>query len=121
MAKSGSTYYVTLHTISDIVAYLKDKDKMKTLPPFVLPPPPIISPVTDEDAPQTPEQASASLGTSPVTETANNSATVTKEVNNGVAIARNIAEEGGFSVDDVFHEGEDIIHHRVETIRNALM
>eukprot|EP00957_Ditylum_brightwellii_P148252 11287749-Ditylum_brightwellii.AAC.1 len=75
MANSGSTYYVTLPTISDISAYLKDKDKMKTLPPFVLPPPPITSPVAYKDAPQTPMQASASLGTSPVTVTVNNSAT----------------------------------------------
>eukprot|EP00957_Ditylum_brightwellii_P139236 10612113-Ditylum_brightwellii.AAC.1 len=74
---------------------------MKTLPQFVLPPPPTISPVTNQDAPQTPDQASALLGTSPVTEIVNDSATVTKEVNNGMAIALDIAEEGGFCVDDV--------------------
>eukprot|EP00957_Ditylum_brightwellii_P020092 1515951-Ditylum_brightwellii.AAC.1 len=121
MANSGSTYYVTLHIISDITAYLKDKDKMKTLPPFVLLPPLITSPVANKDAPQTPMQASSSLGTSLVTETVNNSATLTKEVNNGVAIAREIAEEGGFCEDDVFHDGEDSMHHRVETICNAVM
>eukprot|EP00957_Ditylum_brightwellii_P078886 5998172-Ditylum_brightwellii.AAC.2 len=66
-------------------------------------------------------QASASLGTSPVTETVNNSATVTKEVNDGVAIARKIAEEGGFCEDDVLHDGEDSIHCRVETNCNAVM
>eukprot|EP00957_Ditylum_brightwellii_P129530 9880050-Ditylum_brightwellii.AAC.1 len=66
---------------------------MKTLPPFVLPAPPITSPVTNKDAPQTPMQALVSLGASPVTEAVNNSATVTKEVNNGVAITREIAEE----------------------------
>eukprot|EP00957_Ditylum_brightwellii_P122125 9313772-Ditylum_brightwellii.AAC.1 len=60
---------------------------MKTLPPFVLPPPPMTSPVTNKDAPQTPKHASASLGTSSVTETVINSATATKAVNNGVAIA----------------------------------
>eukprot|EP00957_Ditylum_brightwellii_P201171 15324377-Ditylum_brightwellii.AAC.1 len=83
MAKSGSTYYVTLHTTSDIIAYLKDKEKMKTLPPFALPPPPTTALSTNEDAPQTPKQALALLGTSPVTEA----------VNNGVAIACDIAEE----------------------------
>eukprot|EP00957_Ditylum_brightwellii_P104224 7938912-Ditylum_brightwellii.AAC.1 len=106
MAKSGSTYYVTLRTISDIIECLKDKDKMKTLPPFVLLQPSITSPETNEDAPQTPKQASASLGTSPVTETVINSATMTKDVSNGVAIACAIAEEGGLFVDNVFHEGE---------------
>eukprot|EP00957_Ditylum_brightwellii_P190033 14467403-Ditylum_brightwellii.AAC.1 len=60
---------------------------MKTLPPCVLPPPPIASPVTNKDAPQTPKQSSALLGTSPVTETVNDSATVTKEDNNGEKIA----------------------------------
>eukprot|EP00957_Ditylum_brightwellii_P146054 11121970-Ditylum_brightwellii.AAC.1 len=89
---------------------------MKTLLP-----PPITSHVTNKDAPQTPMQVSALLGTSHVTETVNNSATVTKEVNNSVAIAREIAEEGEFCVDDVFHDGEDSIYHRVETIRNAVM
>eukprot|EP00957_Ditylum_brightwellii_P048298 3665582-Ditylum_brightwellii.AAC.1 len=79
---------------------------MKTLPPFEVLPPPITSPVTNKDAPQTPMHASALLGTSPVTETVNDSITVTKEVNNGVAIARDIAEEDGFCVDDVFHDGE---------------
>eukprot|EP00957_Ditylum_brightwellii_P031421 2382356-Ditylum_brightwellii.AAC.1 len=94
---------------------------MKTLPSFVLLLPPSTSPVTNQDTPQTPKQASASLATSPVTETVSDSATVTKEVNNGVAIAHDIAEEGGFCLDDVFCEGEDSIHHRVETICNALM
>eukprot|EP00957_Ditylum_brightwellii_P153321 11668544-Ditylum_brightwellii.AAC.1 len=60
---------------------------MKALPPCVLLPPSITSLVTNKDAPQTPMQVSALLGTSPVSETVNNSATVTKEVNNGVAIA----------------------------------
>eukprot|EP00957_Ditylum_brightwellii_P113013 8618113-Ditylum_brightwellii.AAC.1 len=112
MAKSSSTCYVTLHTTSDIIAYLKDKDKMKTLPPFELLPPPTTAPLTNEDAPQTPKQASASLGTSSVTETVNNGAPVTEAVNNNVAIAYVIAEEGGFGVDDVFHEGETSIHCR---------
>eukprot|EP00957_Ditylum_brightwellii_P146055 11121971-Ditylum_brightwellii.AAC.1 len=94
---------------------------MKTLPPFVLLPQPIASPLTNKDAPQTPKQASALLGTSPVIETVNNIATVTKEVNNGVAIARDIAEEGGICVDDVFHEGDNSIHHRVEIIHNAVV
>eukprot|EP00957_Ditylum_brightwellii_P040955 3101030-Ditylum_brightwellii.AAC.1 len=94
---------------------------MKTLPLFVLPPPPATSPITNDDAPQTPKQASALMGTSSVTETVIDSATVTKAFNNGVAIARGIAEEGGFCVDDVFHEGESSIHCRVETIHNALM
>eukprot|EP00957_Ditylum_brightwellii_P087413 6653685-Ditylum_brightwellii.AAC.1 len=66
---------------------------MKTLPPIVLPPLPITSPVTYEDARQTPKQAPALLGTSPVTEKVINSATVTNKVNNGVAIACDIAEE----------------------------
>eukprot|EP00957_Ditylum_brightwellii_P187653 14289596-Ditylum_brightwellii.AAC.1 len=94
---------------------------MKTIPLFVLTPPPITSPVTNENAPQTPKQASALLDTSSVTETVINSATVTKEVNNCVAIPHDIAEEGGFCVDDVFHEEESSIHYRVETIHNALM
>eukprot|EP00957_Ditylum_brightwellii_P030623 2320715-Ditylum_brightwellii.AAC.1 len=94
---------------------------MKTLPPFKLPLPPTISSVTNKDAPQTPIQASALLGTLPVTETVNDNTTVTKEVNNGVAIAHDIAEEGGFYVDDVFHDGDDSIHHKVETIFNAVM
>eukprot|EP00957_Ditylum_brightwellii_P050081 3795998-Ditylum_brightwellii.AAC.1 len=85
---------------------------MKTLAPFVLPPPPITSPLANKDAPQTPKQASTLLGTSSVTETVINTATVTKAVNNGVAIARDIAEEGGFCLDDVFHEGESSIHCR---------
>eukprot|EP00957_Ditylum_brightwellii_P095472 7271859-Ditylum_brightwellii.AAC.1 len=94
---------------------------MKTLPPFVLLPPPIASPVTNKNSPQTHMQASSLFGTSHVTETVNSSTTVTKESNNGVAIARGIVEEGGFCVDDVFHDGEDSIHHRVETICNAVM
>eukprot|EP00957_Ditylum_brightwellii_P156747 11930602-Ditylum_brightwellii.AAC.1 len=65
---------------------------MKILPPFVLPPP-TTAPSTNEDVPQTSKQASASLGTSPVTETVNNGAPVTEAVNNGVAIACDIAEE----------------------------
>eukprot|EP00957_Ditylum_brightwellii_P124541 9491476-Ditylum_brightwellii.AAC.1 len=89
---------------------------MKTLPPFALLPPPTISPVTNKDAPETHKQAPASLGTSSVTEIMIDSATVTKAVNNGVAIAHEIAEEGGFCVDDVSHEGESSIHCRVETI-----
>eukprot|EP00957_Ditylum_brightwellii_P078589 5974963-Ditylum_brightwellii.AAC.1 len=60
---------------------------MKTPPPFVLLLPLTTSPVTNKDVPQTPKQASALLGTSPVTETVNDSTTVTKEVNNGAAIA----------------------------------
>eukprot|EP00957_Ditylum_brightwellii_P163589 12455733-Ditylum_brightwellii.AAC.1 len=66
---------------------------MKTLPPFVLPPPPITSPILNKDAPQTPKLTSSLLGTLSVTETVINSATGTKEVHNGVAIACDIAEE----------------------------
>eukprot|EP00957_Ditylum_brightwellii_P184816 14076969-Ditylum_brightwellii.AAC.1 len=74
---------------------------MKTLPPFVLLPPPITSPVTNDDAHQTPKEASALLGTSPVTETVIHSATVTKAVNNGLAIAHDIAEEEFMSALDI--------------------
>eukprot|EP00957_Ditylum_brightwellii_P180405 13742486-Ditylum_brightwellii.AAC.1 len=63
------------------------------------------------NAPQTPQQALASSLTSPAMETANN----------GAAIACDIAEEGRFGVDDVYHEGKTSIHCRVETICNSLM
>eukprot|EP00957_Ditylum_brightwellii_P210208 15364673-Ditylum_brightwellii.AAC.1 len=84
---------------------------MKTLPPLVLPLPPTTAPSTNEgdadissksNTPQTSQQALASLGTLPVAEA----------VSNGVAIAHDIAEEGGFGVDDVFCEGGTSIHCR---------
>eukprot|EP00957_Ditylum_brightwellii_P021051 1586381-Ditylum_brightwellii.AAC.1 len=105
----GLSYHVTLQTICDIIAYLKDKEKTKTLPQFALPPPPSPAPSTNVpdtsslgNVPKTPQQSLLLPHTSPETETENR----------GVTIASEIAEEGGFGVDDVYHEGKNSIHCR---------